>query len=433
VPLERLEDALAEELAQIRVWRRAAGEAASASGAGRSLLERATWLRAGTPARVVERLHPVRDADQIHHHLLESFAVEARIVETLAINRVACWEPLALFLRSTGEAEQRPQKRFVDTYALFANYFEWGEHSPRGRSAVERMNQIHGRYYIPNEGMRYVLSNTAFTWLDGVDRIGHRPLTRVERLGFFHAYRRLARALGIRGVCADHDRELEWFRSKNRDNAQPRSTKAQTFETFVKNSLAGSREHWESFRLALCCAMDDDYLSALGYVPPSAAQLAAVRGVVRRLAGEAARQSSGACVRSLAMASSGPPAQLGVAARSERLPALDPSKPNAGFPEGQSPVGDRAAVEPAEVPTYTFRAIRERVAAGEQWLVIDGGVYDVASFAQHHPGGAERLRAFVGRDASRAFRAAGHGRLTEVLRLNYRVGRLSPADRLAGR
>jgi hypothetical protein len=122
--------------------------AAAAGAAARRMDElavRVEWLTHGTSPEELMVLHPVRDSDRIYHHLLRSFRVEARVVETLAINRVATWESLALFLRSTREAECNPVGRFIDTYALFANYFEWGADSERGTRAIERINQIHGR------------------------------------------------------------------------------------------------------------------------------------------------------------------------------------------------------------------------------------------------------------------------------------------------
>jgi hypothetical protein len=392
------------------------------------LAARAEWLVHGTSAAQLEALHPVDDSDRIYHHLIRTFRVETRVVETLAINRVATWESLALFLRSTGESERNPVGRFIDTYALFANYFEWGAESERGTSAIDRINQIHGRYYLPNEGMKYVLLNTAFTWLDGIDRMGHRPLAELERDGFFQAHIRLGRALGIGGLGEDRAEMYAWFRSKNEQNAFYTSFKRETFELFVKNSFGTAEAEHQALLAAARVAMDDDYRAALGYAPPSEGERSALRAAVVTLAERARVRQGSIELRSLSRlpnrAERAHPAELGVAERSRWLPRLREA-PNGGYPEAQRPLQTpREAPEP-DLPRHGWEEIRRHRDAQSIWLVIDGDVYDVTGWIEQHPGGAERLREWAGKDATAAFRQAGHGPLTEVLRLNYRIGRVA--------
>ena len=83
---------------------------------------------------------------------------------------------------------------------------------------------------------------------------------------------------------------------------------------------------------------------------------------------------------------------------------------------------DRAA--DADRPVYGWDEIRRHAGGASTWLVIDAEVYDVSSFIEQHPGGAERLREWAGRDASRAFHGAVHGPLTRIFRFNYRIGRV---------
>lgn len=396
---------------------------AEASSRLNQLDARVEWLVRGTPAERVAELDPRRDCDRIHHHLSSSFRAEARVVETLAINRVSTWESLALFLRSTREAERNPVGRFFDTYALFANYFEWGADSQRGARAVERINQIHGRYYLPNEGMKYVLLNTAFTWLDGIERVGHRPLTEVERSGFFHAYVRLGRAMNIRELSDDRDEMYGWFREANRRNASHAPLKTETFELFVKSSFGSAERELEAMLLAGRVAMDEHYRAALGYAEPSARERRAVRAALAALAAE--KRPGAIYLRSLDRSPNrvepARPSELGVSERSRHLPAR-----GGAHPEGQTPIASLAEARAGRLEPIAWEEIRLHASDASLWVVIDGDVYDVTGFIAQHPGGAARLREWAGQDASAAFRAAGHGALTQVLRLNYRIGRVAP-------
>jgi predicted heme/steroid binding protein len=394
------------------------------------------WLLRGTSASELAALDPVADSDRIHQHLLTTFRVESRLVETLAINRVATSQSLLLFLRSTRESEQNPVTRFFDTYALFANFFEWGEQSRRGSAAVRRINQIHGRYYLPNEGMKYVLLNTAFTWLDGIERIGHRPLVQLEREGFFNAYVRLGRAMHIAGLSQDYTQMYAWFRGINRENARPTPKKTETFELFVGNSFGSDALERELMLSMARAAMDDDYRAALGYAAPSASELGALRAAIQRMVAERETSQHVPWLRSLTPTRGSlepsPPERLGVSARSASLPQARRGAANAGYPEEQLPVqasGDAVAMH---LPLYDWAEIRRHATELSTWIVIDGDVYDVSGWISEHPGGADVLCAWAGRDASRAFHAAPHGALTHVLRLNYRIGRVADAEPNAG-
>ncbi|HWO12716.1 MAG TPA: cytochrome b5-like heme/steroid binding domain-containing protein [Polyangiaceae bacterium] len=391
---------------------------------------RADWLVRGTPAEQLAELDPRRDSDRIYHHLLRNFRAEARVVETLAINRVATWQSLALFLRTTREAERNPIGRFFDTYALFANYFEWGEHSERGARAVERINQIHGRYFLPNDGMKYVLLNTAFTWLDGIDRIGHRALSPLEREGFFQAHVRLGKAMNIRELSSDSAEMYAWFQDVNARNAFHTPLKTETFELFVKNSFGAAATELEVMLAAARVAMDDHYRAALGYGEPSAREKRTVRAALAALAERAEARPGAIYLRSLSRTpnrvESGHPSQLGVSERSRWLPRVSAGE-NAGYPAAQAPLRSVAEAPEMRLPSYSWDEIRRHATPDSVWIVIDGDVYDVTNFLREHPGGAERLLEWAGRDASAAFTAAPHGSLTQVLRLNYRVGRVGGA------
>ena len=54
-------------------------------------------------------------------------------------------------------------------------------------------------------------------------------------------------------------------------------------------------------------------------------------------------------------------------------------------------------------------------------LTIDGIQYDVKSFAKAHPGGVKVLQKFHGKDATRAFQAAGHSKEAHALLAQFAI------------
>lgn len=56
-----------------------------------------------------------------------------------------------------------------------------------------------------------------------------------------------------------------------------------------------------------------------------------------------------------------------------------------------------------QLPEITTEEFKKRVEAGEQLIVIGNIVHDVSKWIPHHPGGAPLIRAFIGKDATKAF------------------------------
>jgi hypothetical protein len=75
--------------------------------------------------------------------------------------------------------------------------------STDGRSAVRRMNQMHGSYDISNADMVYVLSTFVVMPVRWISRYGWRDLTPHEVVASVTYYRRLGRLMGITDVPAD--------------------------------------------------------------------------------------------------------------------------------------------------------------------------------------------------------------------------------------
>ncbi|CAM9198778.1 unnamed protein product [Choristocarpus tenellus] len=75
--------------------------------------------------------------------------------------------------------------------------------------------------------------------------------------------------------------------------------------------------------------------------------------------------------------------------------------PNYSPNESQNSMGmDRLMPRTDEVPIYTTTEFNEKVLNGRRWIIVDGAVIDVSSFAQRHPGGARLILNAVGTDVT---------------------------------
>lgn len=59
--------------------------------------------------------------------------------------------------------------------------------------------------------------------------------------------------------------------------------------------------------------------------------------------------------------------------------------------------------------TYTLAQVQQHATAASCWAVVNGSVYDLTAWAGQHPGGASRILALCGRDASADFTAQHSG------------------------
>ena len=116
-------------------------------------------------------------------------------------------------LARTGEFEQRPRKRYDDTELILAEIMEHGFDSDRGRRALARMNDMHGRFRIAESDLLYVLSTFVFEPIRWLERYGRRGMTAHEQEAWFRYYRGLGERMGIPGIPDD----LEEFRRFNQD------------------------------------------------------------------------------------------------------------------------------------------------------------------------------------------------------------------------
>ena len=106
-----------------------------------------------------EQLDPVRDSHEISLHVSAyDFPWDNLQALSFALFRTYAVPSIGRLLDETGEFARDAQKRYDDTGLLLDEPSRHGLHSERGRRAIRRINQMHGRYDIAPDDLRYVLS-----------------------------------------------------------------------------------------------------------------------------------------------------------------------------------------------------------------------------------------------------------------------------------
>jgi hypothetical protein len=231
----------------------------------------------------IERLDPVADHQRIV--FLSSrfeFPFDTTRALEFALFRTFAVPGVSRLLDRTGEFRQRAQRRYDDTDILVSELMEHGYEGDRGRRALRRMNQLHGRFDIPNDEYQYVLSTFVFEPIRWNALYGWRPLTGNERLAYFHFWREVGRRMGIRDIPA----EYEVFERFNRDFERDRFA----FDEANQRVGTATRELFVGWfpsplaplvRSAIHAMMDDRLLTAFGFPPASPWVRALVAGALR--------------------------------------------------------------------------------------------------------------------------------------------------------
>ena len=186
----------------------------------------------------IRALDPEKDHQQIVYlSVCYEFPFDTTRALELALFRTFCVPSISALLDRTGEFHTRAQKRYDDTDLIVSELIERGYDSERGRRALRRMNQQHGRFAIRNEDFLYVLSTFIYEPIRWNARFGWRLMSETERLAFFHFWRQVGERMGIKDIPSDYaaferyniDYETRHFR---RTDAS-RRTGAATIEMFA--------------------------------------------------------------------------------------------------------------------------------------------------------------------------------------------------------
>ena len=147
------------------------------------------------------RLDPERDHTEIVFLVTcHEFPFDITRSLEFALFRTFAAPNIGGLLDRTGEFASRPQKRYDDTVLILSEILEHGYDSERGRAAVRRLNQIHGRFQISNEDFLYVLSAFTFEPIRWVGRFCWRPMVEQEKLAQYYYWRQVGRRMKIKDI-----------------------------------------------------------------------------------------------------------------------------------------------------------------------------------------------------------------------------------------
>jgi hypothetical protein len=186
-------------------------------------------------------------------------------------------------LVKTGEFIKRTQKRYDDTVLILSEMLEHGLHSERGRAALRRMNQQHGRYPIPNDEYLYVLSTFIYEPIRWNARFGWRLLTENEKLATYYYFCELGRLMNIKNIPASYEAfeqyniafEREHFKYSPDNNALATATRDLFLSWYLPKFL------WPIGAPFVHAIMDDALLDAVGLPRPAAWQRRFVEVMLR--------------------------------------------------------------------------------------------------------------------------------------------------------
>lgn len=235
--------------------------------------------------RVDDRLDPARDWREITRNTgTREFPWDTLQALSFALFRTYAVPSIGELLDRTGEFTHHVQKRYDDTGILLEEIQEHGLAHPRGRSAVRRVNQMHGRHDISNDDMRYVLATFIVMPKRWLERFGYRPLTPGEAQANVHYYLELGRHMGIKEMPTDiaeweqllDDYEREHFAFSEGGRRVADAT-LELMTTFWPNSLAPS---WLMKRFAVAI-MEDHLVEAFRLPRPTRLERRVFTGTLR--------------------------------------------------------------------------------------------------------------------------------------------------------
>lgn len=418
----------------------------------RALQQRVSYLLCPSAYERIQTLDPRRDCSEITHFITYEFRAEFKVLSVNYELRPAASPFTATLFHSTGEFTRNTFKRFEDTYLLFAAMVEWGQDSKRGRACLEAINRVHGRMAIPNDGYKFVLGSFAFYLIDWNERFGWRPLTEVERLGWYHQFVEIGRAMGVQDVPEDYEEMRAWSRDYEARHCGKSDVCRKVYDAAVDVVLTSLPAPMRRpMRAMVVTSQDAKLRECTGYDPPDPRVERRMKTLFSVLGRTLRRQPRVPWVRTLQKYITYPNGHrvedLGVRGRSPGLPtpvrSVEPPSagaerptivrggvpgnvehdPNALFEQILPPIQPEGSIPGEHLPLIPWEEVARHTTDDDAWVVFRGYVHDVSAFLLEHPGGAKVLRKSLGRDVTAAFERV-HGEGAKVIAANYRIGRV---------
>ena len=135
-----------------------------------------------------------------------------------ALFRTYAVPTIGKILADSGQFSKYGQRRYDDTSLLIAEFTENGFSSERGRQAIKRMNQLHGRWNITNEDFLYVLSTFIYTPIYWHEKFGWRKPTHHENLANYYFWSEVGRLMAIKDIPTSFEAFEEFHLNYEREN-----------------------------------------------------------------------------------------------------------------------------------------------------------------------------------------------------------------------
>lgn len=233
--------------------------------------------------RRIAELDPETDYEEISRIVgVYEFPWDIQQSLSFALFRTYAVPTIGRLLYDTHEFTERTQKRHDDTALVLETVLVEGMESAEGRTAVRRMNQMHGSYDITNDDMRYVLSTFVVTPQRWIRDYGWRRGSDAEKLAVVRYYQRLGTLMGIKDIPDDFEgfeALLDTYEAKHFVyDEKSRAVAEATLELLVSFYPKILARPVELFSRSL---MDDHLLEAFGFRKPPRIVVALARGGLR--------------------------------------------------------------------------------------------------------------------------------------------------------
>jgi len=233
--------------------------------------------------REIATLDPDTDFERIAQIMsYYEFPWDIQQALSFALFRTYAVPSIGRLLFDTGEFTANTQKRHDDTALVLESVLVDGIESSTGRSAVRRMNQMHGSYDISNDDMRYVLATFVVIPHRWLDAYGWRNVSDSERLASVRYYQRLGDLMGIKDAPGDYAGFEELLNTYEAEkfvfDEKSRAVADVTLSLLVSFYPRRFAKVVNAFSRAL---MDDALLKAFDYKKPSRVVVGLARGGLR--------------------------------------------------------------------------------------------------------------------------------------------------------
>jgi ER-bound oxygenase mpaB/B'/Rubber oxygenase, catalytic domain len=219
----------------------------------------------------IEQLDPERDHQRIVFLSTRfAFPFDTTRALEIALFRTFGVPSISALLDRTGEFGNRAQKRYDDTDIIVSELMEWGYDSDRGKRALLRMNQLHGRFNIANSDFLYVLSTFVFEPIRWNRRFGWRLMCDREKQAMYQFWREVGVRMNIKEIPPTYE-EFERYSSEyerkhyqfSEANRRVGSATVAMFASWFPRLAA------PLVRRAIYAMLDDTVIEAFGFPRPS--------------------------------------------------------------------------------------------------------------------------------------------------------------------